>query len=201
MPGPSPAAPIVKLGGSLFADPRLDALLAVCVRRRALVVAGGGLFADAVRSGQSRLRFGERAAHRMAILAMEQAAWLLVDRRPDFAPCATRAEMADAAASGRPAVWLPSRLGVVADVPASWETTSDSLALWLAVETGAPRLAIVKSCAVAAGATPGDWAREGVVDPVFPVLAAGFGAPIVCVGEASVDALEVALTAPEPIAA
>ena len=65
---------IVKLGGSHAFSPHLknwlDAI-AGCTGC-AVVVPGGGPFADAVRMTQPRMGFDDRAAHEMAVLAMEQ---------------------------------------------------------------------------------------------------------------------------------
>ena len=71
---------VVKLGGSLaFSDalrPWLDAL-SQCARH-VVVVPGGGPFADAVRAAQPRMGFDDRAAHHMALSAMEQYGRALV---------------------------------------------------------------------------------------------------------------------------
>ena len=65
---------VLKLGGSYAFSPHLkdwlDAI-AACAGC-AVVVPGGGPFADAVRMAQSRMGFDDRAAHEMAVLAMDQ---------------------------------------------------------------------------------------------------------------------------------
>lgn len=198
---PALSAPIVKLGGSLFGAPALDALLDVAVRHGALIVAGGGVFAESVRNAQQGLGFDDVAAHRMAIFAMEQGACLLAVLRPDFAICATLAEIREAARSRRPAIWSPSTLALAADVPASWDVTSDSLALWLALETGASRVALVKSTHVSENGDAESWAEAGIVDRHLPVLAARFAGELLCVGDASATLLEAALAAPAKVAA
>src|SRR5882757_2855389 len=75
---------VLKLGGSLASSGGLTACLAALgtLRGEIVVVPGGGFFADAVRAAQPRFGFSDRAAHHMAILAMEQYALLLVDRLP-----------------------------------------------------------------------------------------------------------------------
>lgn len=194
-------APVVKLGGSLFAHPALGALLDVAVRRGALLVAGGGVFAEGVRDAQRALGFDDRAAHAMAILAMQQGALLIASRRPDLALCATRREIAHAAEAGRAALWAPAAMASRADVPASWDATSDSLALWLALETRAAHVALVKSCPAPAEGDAADWAVAGVVDAHLPILAARFPGRLTVVGDASAEALDAALAAPERVAA
>ena len=65
---------VLKLGGSYAFSPFLknwiDAVkdCAGCV----VLVPGGGPFADAVRAAQPRMGFDDRAAHEMAVLAMDQ---------------------------------------------------------------------------------------------------------------------------------
>ncbi len=83
---------VVKLGGSLLADPeRLRARL----RRLAsgadgpcLIVPGGGPFADAVRTAQGALGFDDRLAHRLALDAMGRMAEVFLDLEPELARCA-----------------------------------------------------------------------------------------------------------------
>src|SRR4029077_7491845 len=65
---------VVKFGGSYAFSTNLknwiDAV-AACAGR-VVVAPGGGPFADAVRTAQARMGFDDRAAHQMALLAMEQ---------------------------------------------------------------------------------------------------------------------------------
>ncbi|MBS7541962.1 aspartate kinase [Ancylobacter oerskovii] len=172
---PLPEAVIVKLGGSLAAAPGLAGLLARLAETGAplVVVPGGGPLADAVRDLQPRLSLSDRACHHMAILAMESFALALGDLEPRLLPCTDAAAMARAHAAGRAALWLPAEMGRAADLPASWNVTSDSLALWLALHLGARRLAFVKS-APSHGTAPGEWAAAGLVDPFVPTLAARY---------------------------
>lgn len=175
---------VVKIGGSLLASPALDQLLAVAARHGAIVAPGGGPFADAVRRAQAERGFSDSAAHAMAILAMEQTAFLLADRAPNFALCATRDDFALLA--GRPAIWRPGALALEAEVARSWDVTSDSLSLWLATELKTPRLVLVKS-APAFGTDPRRWVEDGIVDPAFPALAVRYLGRIVCIQAAELE--------------
>lgn len=168
---------VVKLGGSLLASPRLAALLGRLGEAGAplVIVPGGGPFADAVRAAQPVLGFSGEAAHRMAILAMEQTALALADIEPRLALCADEAAIAAAHAQGRAALWLPARMALAAEVPASWDVTSDSLAAWLAIRLAARRLTLVKAAAVAAPDGPPQlWAQSGLVDAHFPFICQRF---------------------------
>ena len=146
--GRAPARPVltvVKVGGGIAREAGEDALRALCDAigaagrgHRLLVVPGGGGFADAVRESDRRYGLSDRAAHRMAILAMEQFAWLL----SELIPGAVRSASLDPA--GPVSVWLPASAGVDEQLPASWAVTSDSIAAWAAREAGAGRLVLVK---------------------------------------------------------
>ena len=147
---------VVKVGGGLAREAGEDALRALCAaigeagrRHRLLVVPGGGSFADAVRDCDRRYGLSDAAAHRMAILAMEQFAWLL----SELIPGAVRT----ASFEGPLPVWLPASARVDEQLPPSWDVTSDSIAAWAAREAGAGRLVLVK----AVDGLYGEWPPAG----------------------------------------
>jgi 5-(aminomethyl)-3-furanmethanol phosphate kinase len=67
-------------------------------------------------------------------------------------------------------IWSPVEMVLqAADIPASWEVTSDSLAAWLAGRIGTARLLLVKHGAFAGEPiAAADLVARGVVDPAFP---------------------------------
>ncbi|NYZ14491.1 aspartate/glutamate/uridylate kinase [Azospirillum sp. RWY-5-1] len=178
------AAPrwVVKLGGSLWEAPELRLWLdALASARgvRVVVVPGGGPFADTVRAAQPRLGFGDRAAHVMALLAMEQYGTALADLEPRLVTARTRAELDGAVG---PAVWLPTPLAADADVAESWDVTSDSLAVWLAQTLDAEAAVLVKSAPLAGEPTSAEaMAAAGVVDPALPGWVDRFRGSVWCV--------------------
>jgi 5-(aminomethyl)-3-furanmethanol phosphate kinase len=166
---------VVKLGGSLHDAPALRprlAELATPPGPARIVVPGGGPFADAVRALQPALAIDDLAAHRMAILAMQQFGLALQAIEPRLALAETEAELRAAKA----AVWLPWRLaGLEPAIEASWDVTSDSLACWLAIRLGATDLVLMKSAQVEqVGADVDAWAAAGLVDAAFAAYAARF---------------------------
>jgi 5-(aminomethyl)-3-furanmethanol phosphate kinase len=169
---------IVKLGGSLAAAGTLGAWLDAVIAQgagRFVIVPGGGGFADAVRAAQRRHGFSDRAAHRMALLAMEQYALQLLDLAPTLCPAASAAEIAVGLAAGRVALWFPQRM-VAADpaIAESWDVASDSLAAWLARRLGARRLVLVKSAPPPPPPlSPKRLAALDLVDAAFPDYAEG----------------------------
>jgi aspartokinase-like uncharacterized kinase len=168
---------VVKLGGSLYRDPRLPhwlQMLAEFGRGRVTVVPGGAAFAEAVREAQAHWGFDDLAAHNMAVLAMAQTAQMLHALEPRFVLVANEPEIRGVLHAGHPALWLPlSLLRDAPDLLTSWEVTSDSLALWLARHLNAERLVLVKACVVDRGSTLADLARMGVLDHRFAQWAHG----------------------------
>jgi aspartokinase-like uncharacterized kinase len=167
----SRAAIVVKLGGSqaggLHVGRWLD-VLASCAGQ-VVLVAGGGPFADAVRTAQSKMGFDDVTAHHMALLAMEQFGRALASLRPGFALADSTAAVAGALQAGRVPVWAPLfMVSRAPDIPASWDVTSDSLAAWLAGQLGAKRLLLIKHDVMVGPADAGDLAARGVVDAAFP---------------------------------
>lgn len=168
---------VVKLGGSLFDSAALPdwlATLAVHGAGRAVLVPGGGPFADTVRAAQARWRFDDATAHRMALLAMHQYGLMLAGLRPGLVPADSEAAIRAALAGGRVPVWLPLPMTLTAPLPeASWRLTSDSLSAWLARRLNAGRLILVKSCEVVQDSDLQALAAAGIVDPLFPHHARG----------------------------
>jgi 5-(aminomethyl)-3-furanmethanol phosphate kinase len=167
------AALVLKLGGSLAQGRHLRAWLAVAADqalRGIIIVPGGGSFADHVRLAQQQLAFGDAAAHRMALLAMEQYAIAMVALEPRLSLASSPVVLARRLAQARAAVWRPSLMVLGRpDLPESWGVTSDSLACWLATEIGAARLVLVKSAPPASAEQPAALlAAQGLVDPAFP---------------------------------
>jgi 5-(aminomethyl)-3-furanmethanol phosphate kinase len=162
---------VVKLGGSVVRSGELAAWLdAIAAAPHPIVVVpGGGALADEVRACQTRLGFGDRAAHRMALLAMDQLAWAVAGLRQGFAVGASEDELRAALDRGQVAVWAPYVLiAERTDIEESWRLTSDSLALWLTGRIGAKRCYLIKSIARKAARTSArQLARDGIVDAAF----------------------------------
>jgi aspartokinase-like uncharacterized kinase len=188
---------VIKLGGSVIRSgallPWLDAIgRASCP---VILVPGGGALADEVRACQARLGFGEAAAHRMALLAMDQLAWAVAGLRQGFTVGTSEAELRGVIADGLVAVWAP--YGLIAgrtDVEESWRLTSDSLALWLAQRIGAERCYLIKSIARDGGPRSADGlARDGVIDAAFPAMLKQAGVPAFLLGRGDQDAFAACL--------
>jgi dihydroneopterin aldolase len=166
---------IVKLGGSLARDRQFARWIEAIrnCKSGTIIVPGGGPFADCVRDAQMYMRFSDAAAHRMALLAMEQYAIACASSFPDVLLMSEEAQLA-LIGEGRTAFWLPSRMAIGADdLPQNWQVTSDSLAAWLALRLDARALVLVKSLdAKSDPVTAAALVEREIVDPLFARFAA-----------------------------
>lgn len=136
---------VVKVGGSLLEH--LDALRRLCRelgrvmgRWRVLVVPGGGVFADAVRRVDSRLKLSSLTSHLMALMAMDQYGLLLADLIPNARVVRRLEEL-----EGGSAIILPYlEASRDPELPPSWSVTSDAVAARMAERLGVERLVLVK---------------------------------------------------------
>jgi 5-(aminomethyl)-3-furanmethanol phosphate kinase len=169
---------VVKIGGSLLGSPELKQWLSLVAQHgdgQVVIVPGGGVFADAVRSAEAKTSLSARGAHRLAVLAMDQYAHLLADIEPNLVLASSELELAERSWQHRGIIWLPSSM-VLSDttIPESWDVTSDSLAAWLASKLDAKHLLLVKSMNTDhlrkhdATYTLQTLVADGVLDKAFP---------------------------------
>ncbi|WP_353641187.1 dihydroneopterin aldolase [Mesorhizobium sp. WSM2239] len=162
---------VVKLGGSTASEAVLGEWIAALAGSALplVIVPGGGRFANQVRDAQESMGFSDKAAHAMAILAMDQFGHVILDRHDRFVRAQSLQEMELALRGGKIPVWLPSALAIPApDVRASWDITSDALAAWLAGKLGADALLLVKQTQAFSSADDvASLAARGIVDAGF----------------------------------
>lgn len=166
---------IVKIGGSLIDSVELRSWLGVLAGfggGRVVIVPGGGPFANQVRRAQDLWGFDNKVAHRMAILAMEQYGLMMTGIRPDLRLATSRLELRQRLREATVPVWLPTAMTLDnPEIPESWETTSDSLAAWLAETMEAEMLVLVKPIEPIKGSlTAHELSERGIADPLFPIL-------------------------------
>lgn len=174
---------VVKIGGSFFARDdyasRFTAWLRQQTPMHSVIVAGGGIWADAVRHLDQQYGMPTSTAHWMAIRAMSVTSWLLA--------CGTRElQYVDRFTTLLDELSQPKPVRVVFDtlrylqceepdqngipLPHGWHVTSDSIAARLVHVLGAHELVLLK-------AAPADSLREavcsGIVDDYFETAAAG----------------------------
>jgi aspartokinase-like uncharacterized kinase len=140
---------VIKVGGSLARD--AQRLRTLCVELgkvgehfRFIVIPGGGEFADAVRTADSRFLLRSDVAHRMAVLGMDQYGLLLSNLIPDCRTALSLGVARGLSGSGRVVILLPSHLVFRArSLKASWDVTSDSIAAYVAGRLGTKKLVLL----------------------------------------------------------
>ncbi len=140
---------VVKVGGSLYDHPGLASGLQAyldSLSEPVLIVPGGGPFADAVRKIAHQL--DDDAAHLLALQAMNLAGEFLRH-------LGIQSPIADAISLG-------------AQLPSSWDVTSDSIAAHAAMVHQASRFVLLKSIDIPANTGWTEAARQGWVDLYFP---------------------------------
>jgi 5-(aminomethyl)-3-furanmethanol phosphate kinase len=159
---------VVKLGGSLYDHPALRTGLnrwLETLPAPVFLVPGGGAFADAVRELDRIHSLGECAAHELAMQSLLAAA--------DFVHGLVEREGVHVVDSHE---YCRRNDGL----PHSWDVTTDSIALFLAMRERADRLILLKS----QGRPMGTWNElgdAGYVDRHFPKLADATNLTIECV--------------------
>jgi aspartokinase-like uncharacterized kinase len=188
---------VVKLGGSLGLDPQLPAWLSLLAQLgggRVTVVCGGGSFADEVRRAQGHWRFDDLAAHRMAVLAMAQSAYMAQALQPALQLASHSADILQVLHGGHTALWLPLGDAVAPQgIGTPWDDGADSLALDLATALNAERLVVVKSCPIAPGLSVAQQAEAGVLDSGFASRAKRAAFPIDLLHKADLAAMRAML--------
>jgi 5-(aminomethyl)-3-furanmethanol phosphate kinase len=188
---------VVKLGGSYAFSSALKSWIdavAACAGR-VVVVPGGGPFAETVRVAQPKMGFDDRAAHEMALLAMEQYGCALASLGAGWRLAASAAAIQDVLREGGVPVWSPTAmLREANDVPWSWDVTSDSLAAWLAGRIGAKRVLLIKQLEPPPGRLrAADLVADGIIDPAFPRFLRASGAQAFIAGPAGHAAAATAM--------
>lgn len=169
---------IVKLGGSLLGSLELQHWLDVITALgdgKVIVVPGGGVFSDAVRSAQQLSGIDDASAHKLAVRAMDQFGLLLAAMNSNLTTASSELELAERSWQHRAIVWLPSKM-VLADesIAQTWKVTSDSLSAWLANKLGAEQLVLVKSASLTdyqSSVTFEKLANDNIVDASFAQFA------------------------------
>lgn len=164
---------IIKMGGSLAKQEngkilsQLGKILTdYADKYPLLIVPGGGPFADTVRDYGEKFNLSDPTCHFMALLAMDQLAFLL----KDFIPGSRLTDLSDPASLFQidshpvPQILLCSRyisLIPAEDLPRSWDVTSDSISAFLAKKLDAALLVLLKSTDI------GPEVKEPDVDGYF----------------------------------
>ena len=139
---------VLKVGGSLAEEPakltKLCKELSVLAEAyRMLIVPGGGEFADTVRKIDKVYGLSKTAAHKIAILAMDQYGIFLSDITLNSIVCYDLDEVTNSA-KGKLVIFLPSLFMYREDpLEHSWDVTSDTIAAYIAGLVDAKKLILI----------------------------------------------------------
>ncbi len=186
---------VIKLGGSLTDSSTLRGWLELIVghgQGRAVIVPGGGDFADQVRKAQLHWRFDDLHAHHMAVLAMQQMALLFQGLYPELDLADSPEQINRSLEKGHVVIWFP-KISVLnqANIPANWNITSDSLSAWLAQTLSAATLTLVKSCAINKNDTNSELIEKGIVDKAFNQYASSSGYQVKVLNRTDIDSFSI----------
>jgi aspartokinase-like uncharacterized kinase len=143
---------VIKIGGSLYNSPYLQEWLSVLANQKKqaiIIVPGGGPFAEQVRTVDKQCSLPNETTHAMAVLGMQQYAYMFQGLQSDLPLLSDIEEIS--AKYGLPGsyIWLPYEEVIKThELSRHWQTTSDSIALWLACKIKASQLIVVKSAPV-----------------------------------------------------
>jgi len=138
----------IKIGGSLYNSKFLVPWLMAInerINNNIVIIPGGGPFADQVRSADEKFKLGENA-HLMAVMAMQQYAVVLASLCEDLVQADTIENIQEAWNDSKVAIWQPYEMvRNQCELDASWDISSDSLAIWLANKLKINNVLLVKS--------------------------------------------------------
>tara|TARA_X000001036_G_scaffold337104_1_gene316064 strand:- start:938 stop:1531 length:594 start_codon:yes stop_codon:yes gene_type:complete len=191
---------IIKLGGSLMHSNNLTYWLRVIFDHKrnntVVVVPGGGEFADSIRNIQQRRNFHNKVAHKMALLAMSQYGYFLTSLNSNIKIIKTINLLPIKEDSNNSYLWLPNALLDNSEgIDETWNSTSDSIALWLAIKLSAEKLIIVKSKKIILNRSKiVENIKNNDLDKSFGLLFEKFNGEFFCLHKSEYNQLEAVLS-------
>jgi len=170
---------VFKLSGSLDKEKTLSKLIPVIdslsSRFRIVIVPGGGAFADFIRARSARRKTSEKTAHAQAVLSVGQFGYELAEKFKNGIAANNRSQVQAAFKAGATPVFIPYPFAVEEKrIPATWDATSDTIAVEVCRYLGIGGLVMLKSVdgiyrsgKLQTQAGKASLNKSGVVDPVF----------------------------------
>ncbi len=170
---------VFKLSGSLDNEKTLSKLIRVIdelsLKLSIVIVPGGGAFADFIRARSARRKTSEKISHAQAVLSVGQFGYELAARFKNGIAARNRSQVEAAFKSGATPVFIPYPYAVEEKrIPATWNTTSDTIAAETCRYLGIGGLVLLKSVdgitengRLKTTAGKASLKNSSVVDPVF----------------------------------
>jgi aspartokinase-like uncharacterized kinase len=174
---------IIKVGGSLAHSEHLRTCLQrvakLFANQAVIIVPGGGVFADQVRSLQQHWHFDDTTAHTMALLAMQQMALFYQSIHPEFKIISHSQDIKQQYCVHKKLLWSPNISELeAAKINPSWDVTSDSLAAWLANTLPTKKLILIKSAPIDPSLSFAELAQRDIIDKSFCTMISNANYPI-----------------------
>lgn len=163
---------VAKVGGSLYDWPDLGPAVTAWLAHQpepVLLFPGGGDAADAVRSWDRVHSLGEDASHALAIRSLSLGAHFLRQLLGAI-------PIVESPTPGilDPYPYFLTQTGP----PHSWNVTTDSLAAWVAIQSKASKLVLLKSIDIPVSLSWTEASDAGFVDRHFPTMLASANLPV-----------------------
>ena len=139
---------IIKIGGSLKSSKYIKLWINSIKQRRDtsfLLIFGGGKYANNVRKEQSRIKYNDYVAHKLAIDSMRKFTNEVLKDIEDFTVVDSIQNINKMHSKRKLLVWMPTVNEIDSfNIPANWDATSDTISLAVAKILNCPLL-IIKS--------------------------------------------------------
>jgi 5-(aminomethyl)-3-furanmethanol phosphate kinase len=174
----SPAARVIKLGGSLLDWPewvgQFRRWLALQPPAAGVIITGGGAIVERIRALDGARSMSSETAHWLAVRAMCLTAASAAERLSEATLIRSIGQL-DRSAEALQILDVEQLLrdeqGTAGAMPCNWSVTSDSIAARVASRVKAGELVLLKSALPADPATHESLAQVGYVDAYFPQAA------------------------------
>ena len=165
----------IKIGGSLYSSKYLKKWLDVIANHpniNIVIIPGGGLFADLVRSTDKKFNLEQKKAHLMAVMAMQQYGTMLSSICPSMQLANSKEKILSLWDQNKTVIWEPfDMVRYECTLEASWAHTSDSIAAWLTSYMQIDHLLLIKSTdKVIKNKDFNVLAEHGCIDEALPGL-------------------------------
>lgn len=170
---------VIKVGGSCLSNPdlphKLSHFLDADVHSQNLIIIGGGLCIDAMRALDQHFQLDQSRMHWRCVELLRTSFEVLGELLPSLQQISSKKQLDDLLAAPRSClsyliavdVFYNPNTSIASGLPVGWQTTTDSIAAFLAKLSNANELVLLKSCNLETTDLQ-TLAESGIVDAAFP---------------------------------